>query len=111
MAGIAVGYALGRPVEGLKAVPDTYSDEMIVRSVLLLYSDDTVLSIAFAESLLDCGRCDGDDMPPTFYHLVDQCHPRIGLIGRDYRRRGWEPRPLLSPPQDGRTWFPSEFVL
>lgn len=66
MAGIAVGDALGRPVEGLRAVPDTYIDEMIKRSVLLLYSDDTVLSMALAESLLDCDGFDGDDMSRRF---------------------------------------------
>lgn len=66
MAGIAVGDALGRPVEGLRAVPHTYVDEMIERSVLLLYSDDTVLSIALAESLLECSGFDGDHMSRRF---------------------------------------------
>lgn len=33
MAGIAVGDALGRPVEGSRAVPDWYVDDMLARSV------------------------------------------------------------------------------
>lgn len=66
MAGIAVGDALGRPVEGWRAVSDTYIDEMIERSVPLLYSDDTVLSMALAESLLERGRFDGEDMSQRF---------------------------------------------
>jgi poly(ADP-ribose) glycohydrolase ARH3 len=66
MAGIAVGDALGRPVEGLRAVPDSYIDEIIERHSVLLYSDDTVMSISLAESLLDCDGFDGADMASRF---------------------------------------------
>ena len=66
MAGIAVGDALGRPVEGSRAVRDWYVDDLISRSVRLLYSDDTALSMALAESLLACGGFDGGDMSHRF---------------------------------------------
>ena len=66
MAGIAVGDALGRPVEGSRAVPDWYVDDMIARSLRLLYSDDTVMAVALAESLLECDGFEGADMSRRF---------------------------------------------
>jgi len=72
MAGIAVGDGLGRPVEGSRAVPDWYVDDMIARSVRLLYSDDTVMSMALTESLLECGGFDGADMAQRFAEAWSQ---------------------------------------
>lgn len=66
MVGTAVGDCLGRPVEGARAVPDTYIDELIERKVTLLYSDDTVLTFALAESLLANDGFDGTDMANRF---------------------------------------------
>lgn len=66
MVGTAVGDCLGRPVEGLRAVPDSYIDELIGRNTLLLYSDDTVLTMALAESLLACNGFSGEDMATRF---------------------------------------------
>lgn len=66
MVGTAVGDCLGRPVEGLGAVPDSYIDELIGRNTLLLYSDDTVLTMALVESLLATGGFDGTDIADRF---------------------------------------------
>lgn len=66
MVGTAIGDCLGRPVEGLRAVPDSYIDELIERETPLLYSDDTVLTMALAESLLACDGFSGEEMADRF---------------------------------------------
>ena len=66
MAGIAVGDAVGRPVEGSRAVSDWYVDDLFSQSARPLYSDDTVMSMALAESLLECDGFDGEDMATRF---------------------------------------------
>ncbi|HLT96010.1 MAG TPA: ADP-ribosylglycohydrolase family protein [Acidimicrobiia bacterium] len=66
MAGIAVGDALGFPVEGMETVPGGYPDDAFRRLEKFDYSDDTALSIALAESLLACDGFDGSDMARRF---------------------------------------------
>ena len=64
--GTGVGDALGRPVEGMPSVPSTYIEEIVGERSMLRYSDDTVLTIALAESLLACNGFDGSDMATRF---------------------------------------------
>lgn len=66
MVGIAVGDALGRPVEGHPRVSGSYLEEIRVHPLSLVYSDDAAMSIWLAESLLACDGFDGDDMAHRF---------------------------------------------
>lgn len=66
MVGIAVGDALGRPVEGHRDVSPGYIDEITTRPRSLTYSDDAAMSIWLTESLLACGGFDGADMARRF---------------------------------------------
>lgn len=67
MVGIAVGDALGRPVEGHREVDPSYIDEITTRRPRFLpYTDDAAMSIWLTESLLACGGFDGADMARRF---------------------------------------------
>ena len=66
LLGTGVGDALGRPVEGMLSVPSTYIEEIVGERSMLRYSDDTVLTIALAESLLACNGFNGSDMAVRF---------------------------------------------
>ncbi len=66
MVGTAVGDALGRPVEGQRRPHLDYLDDMVGRVAVVPYSDDTVLTVAVAESLLACDGFDGADMARRF---------------------------------------------
>lgn len=71
MLGTAVGDCLGRPVEGHRRVPDSFIDEVLTSPPRLIYTDDTVMTMALARSLLDSGRFDGAHMAMRFardYH-------------------------------------------
>jgi len=66
IVGTAVGDALGRPVEGRRRPRLDYLDDMAERFSFFPYSDDTVLTVALAESLLACDGFDGADMARRF---------------------------------------------
>src|SRR5690606_4328097 len=66
MAGVVVGDALGFPLEGGRTVPGRYLEETVPALRRLDYSDDTALTIALAESLVQCGGLDGMDMAQRF---------------------------------------------
>jgi poly(ADP-ribose) glycohydrolase ARH3 len=66
MVGTAVGDALGRPVEGHPQVSQSYIDEIRVDPRSMIYTDDTVMTIWLAESLLATDGFDGADMSMRF---------------------------------------------
>ena len=66
MLGLAVGDALGRPVEGHPQVSQTYIDEIRTDPRSMIYTDDTVMAIWLAESLLAVDGFDGADMSMRF---------------------------------------------
>ena len=66
LMGTAVGDCLGRPVEGVEAISEGYIEELVRERSVLHYSDDTVLTMAVAESLLACDGFDGNDMVARF---------------------------------------------
>ncbi|MEX1133725.1 MAG: ADP-ribosylglycohydrolase family protein [Acidimicrobiia bacterium] len=66
MVGIAVGDALGRPVEGHRQVASSYLEEMSRRLPSHVYTDDTAMSIGLASSLLECDGFDGEHMARRF---------------------------------------------
>lgn len=66
MVGAAVGDCLGRPIEGSRSPDLAYMDELAERVSMLPYSDDTVMAICIAESLLTRGGFDGADMAMRF---------------------------------------------
>lgn len=66
MVGLAVGDCLGRAVEGHRSVPDNYVDDLVGRSSVMPYSDDTVMAMALVESLLGCDGFSGGDMASRF---------------------------------------------
>lgn len=66
MVGTAVGDALGRPVEGHQQVSESYIDEIRKRPRSMTYTDDTIMAIWVAESLLASGGFDGGDMSMRF---------------------------------------------
>jgi poly(ADP-ribose) glycohydrolase ARH3 len=66
MVGTVVGDCLGRPMEGSREPDLAYIDEMVERLPMLSYSDDTVMTIELAESLLERGGFDGADMGRRF---------------------------------------------
>lgn len=66
MIGAAVGDCIGRPVEGHREVPDSYIDDVVKRGPFLAYTDDTAMSMALAESLLECDGFSGVDMAMKF---------------------------------------------
>lgn len=66
MVGIAVGDALGRPVEGRRRVPESYLEEIVTRPPSMIYTDDTAMSIWLAESLLARDGFDGAHMARRF---------------------------------------------
>jgi poly(ADP-ribose) glycohydrolase ARH3 len=66
MVGTAVGDACGRPIEGIRIVPESYIDEMRNRFTMVLHSDDTILTMALTESLLACDGFVGEDMADRF---------------------------------------------
>lgn len=66
LVGTAVGDALGRPVEGHRRPGLDYLDDMVGRLALLPYSDDTVLTLAVVESLLERDGFDGADLAFRF---------------------------------------------
>lgn len=66
MVGIAIGDALGRPVEGHRQVSESYIEEIMTRPPSLSYTDDTAMAISVAESLLACDGFDGADMARRF---------------------------------------------
>ena len=66
MLGLAVGDALGRPVEGHPQVSQTYIDEIRTDPRSMIYTDDTVMATWLAESLLAVDGFDGADMSMRF---------------------------------------------
>jgi poly(ADP-ribose) glycohydrolase ARH3 len=66
MVGTAVGDALGRPVEGHQQVSESYIDEIRTNPRSMVYTDDTVMTIWLAESLLAADGFDGADMSMRF---------------------------------------------
>ncbi len=66
MVGTAVGDCLGRPVEGRGTTPEKYLADLVERPPLLVYTDDTAMTICLAESLVESGGFDGDDMALRF---------------------------------------------
>lgn len=76
MAGVVVGDALGFPLEGGRTVPGRYLEETVPGLRRLDYSDDTALTLALAESLLQCDGFDGADMArrfaATWAHALDR---------------------------------------
>jgi len=66
MAGIVIGDVLGHPVEGHRTVSEMYLEEIRTKPRSLVYTDDTAMSIAVAESLLGCDGFDGADMAKRF---------------------------------------------
>ncbi len=66
MVGIAVGDALGRPVEGHKQVAASYLAEIRKGLPSWIYTDDTAMSIGLIESLIECDGFDGDHMARRF---------------------------------------------
>jgi poly(ADP-ribose) glycohydrolase ARH3 len=66
MVGTAVGDCLGRPVEGHRDVPVEYLEELTSKPPPLIYSDDTIMTILVAESLLESDGFDGEDMAMRF---------------------------------------------
>lgn len=65
LVGTAVGDALGAPVEGRHS-PRGYVATLDSRSDDLRYTDDTAMTIALAESLVERGGFDGDHLAHTF---------------------------------------------
>ena len=55
MVGTAIGDALGRPVEGHQQVSESYIEEIQTRPRSMIYTDDTIMAIWLAESLLASG--------------------------------------------------------
>lgn len=64
--GVGVGDCLGRPVEGLRQVPESYLIEAVEDPPKLLYTDDTAMTFSVGESLLACDGFDGDDLARRF---------------------------------------------
>ena len=66
LLGVAVGDCLGRPVEGHRQVSESYLLEVVADPPRLLYTDDTAMTLAVAESLLACDGFDGADLARRF---------------------------------------------
>ncbi len=66
MVGTAVGDCLGRPVEGHRSVGESYLTEVKTRPPLLIYTDDTAMTLKLAESLIESDGFDGADMAMRF---------------------------------------------
>jgi poly(ADP-ribose) glycohydrolase ARH3 len=65
LVGTAVGDALGAPVEGRSHVPRDYLESIITHPPNLTYTDDTVMTLGVAESLVAGGRFEGAHMAQT----------------------------------------------
>ena len=66
LLGVAVGDGLGRPVEGHRAVSESYLIEVVEDPPRLLYTDDTAMTLSVGESLLARDGFDGDDLVRRF---------------------------------------------
>lgn len=95
MVGIAVGDALGRPVEGHHDVSPSYIDEITTRPRSLAYSDDAAMSIWLTESLLACGGFDGADMARRFSN---------GYLAEPYRGYGRNIIDVFTRVSQGMDW-------
>ena len=72
LVGTAVGDALGAPVEGHLHVPRDYLESLVDDPPNLTYTDDTVMTVGVAESLVACGRFEGAHMAQTFADRYDR---------------------------------------
>lgn len=77
MVGTAVGDCLGRPVEGHRQVSDSYITEVLESPPPLIYTDDTVMTMMVAESLLASEGLSGEDMSMRFAEAY-QADPNRG---------------------------------
>jgi poly(ADP-ribose) glycohydrolase ARH3 len=66
MAGTAVGDCVGRPYEGRRATEEQIEGLMGGVPPPLIYTDDTAMTIALAESLLECDGFEGAHMSMRF---------------------------------------------
>jgi poly(ADP-ribose) glycohydrolase ARH3 len=66
VVGTAVGDAVGRPAEGRRNPDLVRLLSYVDQAEFLPYTDDTVMTIELAESLLACGGFDGADMARRF---------------------------------------------
>lgn len=69
LVGIAVGDALGAPVEGRHDVPASYLKSLEGDPPNLRYTDDTAMTIGVARSLVECGRFDGGHMAESLAEI------------------------------------------
>lgn len=68
LVGIAVGDALGAPMEGRRLVTDGYLDRLDTDPGRMRYTDDTAMTIGVAESLIRRGVFDGAHMAARLAH-------------------------------------------
>lgn len=116
LLGLAIGDALGAPLEGLSAPQirahygqvDDYVDGSLAWKkkpyrwrMPGLYSDDTQQALALCDVLLDCGRIDPDRLAAIYLGLANPKGSYVGAhrgIGRSFRQvladleRGASPR-------------------
>jgi len=72
LLGLAVGDALGAPFEGRRDVKDHQVWRLVQERPLLRYTDDTHMAIGVAESLIACGRFDGQHMAEAFVRNFEE---------------------------------------
>lgn len=78
LVGAAVGDALGAPFEGYPRPLDTSQfDDVATEPSALRYTDDTALTHALAESLIECGSLDLDHLASQFSRTFSM-DPRRG---------------------------------
>lgn len=71
LVGVAIGDALGAPVEGRPHVESSYLESLDVDPISLTYTDDTAMTIGVAESLLSCRGFDGGHMATTLADVYE----------------------------------------
>jgi len=71
MIGAAVGDATGRPFEGSASVTKEEIEKMISSSSVLTVTDDTLMSLDVARSIVEKGKVDPDDLIEKFVLSYD----------------------------------------
>lgn len=96
LLGVLVGDVLGAPFEGHSGVVPGADIALVQGGASVLgYTDDTAMTVAFAESLIRTGGVDEDDLAAAFAHEWSLC-PERGYSSRTAA--------LLSALWSGTTW-------
>lgn len=72
LLGAALGDALGAPFEGAASLVQVNLEDLNSLAQSSRYTDDTHMMIGIAQSLVECGRFDGEHMLSTFARLYAQ---------------------------------------